>query len=388
MHKLKRLLFILLYIVVVLLFPLSECGGSGEEGNRDTVIKAGSTAIEIPIRSNSKNLSDDSITTSRENAITRAVQQISPTVVGITVFSIQKRRIDPLFSYFIPEKVQGFGSGFFISPDGLILTNEHVIHNAQKIFVTTTAQKQYEAELVGKDALYDVALLKIEGENFPYIRLGNSDDVIIGEWVIALGNPFGLFQIGLKPTVTVGVVSATGMDFKSSIEGRSYEDMIQTDAAINEGNSGGPLVNSLGQCIGINTFIFTGSKYSEGSVGIGFAIPINRVKQILPDLKRIGRVNRPYHIGIRVENINWVVAFMLGISQRDGVIVSKVEKDSPAERAGIRRDDIIVEINDMRVHNRSEYERIINSIDFASSPKLKMIIFRNGRLYEAAILLD
>jgi len=257
-----------------------------------------------------------------------------------------------------------------------------------KIVVTTTDGKQYEAESIGEDATYDVALLKIEGEGFPYIPLGNSDDIIIGEWVIALGNPFGLFDVSSKPTVTVGVVSATGMNFGGAIEGRSYQDMIQTDASINGGNSGGPLVNSLGHCIGINTFIFTGSNYSDGSIGIGFALPISRVKSILPDLQNIGRVDRSFSTGLEVENLNRLEAMMLGISRRDGVIVSRVARRSPAQDAGLEEGDVIVAIDEERVHSTTDVQKIINSLDIREKQQLKLTIYRKGKLQEVELKLE
>jgi serine protease Do len=245
------------------------------------------------------------ITESRGNAITMAVSRVSPAVVGINVIQIQRyiQRSpfdnDPFWGMFFQpreyqQRVKGLGSGFFISSEGYVLTNEHVVENATKIIVTTTDRKEYNAVLAGKDMLYDVALLKIEGSGFPFIPLGDSDDVLIGEWAIAFGNPFGLFNVNSKPTVTVGVVSATGMDFQGAlkIENRSYNGMIQTDAAINGGNSGGPLVNSLGECIGINTFIISGSDYQKTSIGIGFAIPTaeNRISvQKYDGLRSLGQ---------------------------------------------------------------------------------------------------
>ena len=276
------------------------------------------------------------ITASRDNAITRAVKETSAAVVGINVTQVQRYRTyspfedDPFWGwYFQPreyeQRVKGLGSGFLISPEGYILTNEHVVHNATEIIITTTDGRQYEAKEVGTDFTYDVALLKINGGPFEFIPLGDSENLIIGEWVIALGNPFGLFDINSNPTVTVGVISAVGMNFmgKYQIEDRIYTDMIQTDAAINGGNSGGPLVNSMGQCIGINTFIFSGSS-QKTSIGIGFAIPINRVKRILPDLKTIGQVDRSFKTGLEVENISYIAARMLGINTNDGVLVTKV----------------------------------------------------------------
>jgi len=345
---------------------------------------------------NNSQVVDQEIFQSRQNAITRAIAQVSPAVVGINVVQIRRYvesspfENDPFWGLFFPQreylqKVKSLGSGFLISQDGYVLTNEHVIHQASQIVVTTTEGKRYNAAVVGADFKHDVALLKIKGKNFPYISLGNSDDIIIGEWVIALGNPFGLFNVGSKPTVTVGVVSATGMDFKGelAIEGRSYKGMIQTDAAINGGNSGGPLVNSLGQCIGINTLIISGSQYEKTSVGIGFAIPINRVKKILPDLKKIGHLKKSFQTGLEVANINWLMARMLGISSRDGVIVTRVARESAAEQAGIQIGDVIVAVNNERIHSTHEFERAVNSAN--KKENLFLTIFRDGNLYRVVL---
>ena len=362
-------------------------------------LNAGAPAIADVSLEDDGQIIDDGISQTRQNAITRAVTNISPAVVGINVVQIRRYvqrspfEDDPFWRYFYPrrefeQRVKGLGSGFIISPEGYILTNEHVVHEAVKIVVTTTDGKQYEADSIGEDATYDVALLKIEGKDFPYIPLGNSDDIIIGEWVIALGNPFGLFDVSSKPTVTVGVVSATGMNFGGAIEGRSYQDMIQTDASINGGNSGGPLVNSLGHCIGINTFIFTGSNYSDGSIGIGFALPISRVKSILPDLKNIGRVDRSFSTGLEVENLNRLEAMMLGISRRDGVIVTRIARRSPAQDAGLEEGDVIVAIDDERVHSTTDVQKIINSLDIREKQQLKLTIYRKGKLQEVELKLE
>jgi serine protease Do len=190
--------------------------------------------------------------------------------------------------------------------------------------------------------------------------------------------------------VTVGVISAIGMNFKGelSIEGRSYVDMIQTDAAINGGNSGGPLVNSLGQCIGINTFIISGSQYNKTSVGIGFAVPINRVKKILPDLKNIGHVDRSFQTGLEVDNINWLVARMLGISSRDGVIISRVAKSSAAEKAGLEEGDVIVSIDGERVRSTADVQQIINAFDVTESASMSLKVFRKGELFDVDLILE
>src|SRR5690606_27428087 len=173
---------------------------------------------------------------------------------------------------------------------------------ASEITVTLTDGSHHDAKIIGSDAISDICLIKIEGSNFPYIDLGDSEDIIIGEWVIALGNPFGLFDLNDKPTVTVGVVSALGMNLEP-INNRFYLNMIQTDAAINGGNSGGPLVNSLGEVIGMNTLIFTAGG-TQGNIGLGFAIPINKIKRIVKELKENGKIDRDFDIGLRIQSID------------------------------------------------------------------------------------
>ena len=386
--------------ILFVVFLFGQC--SKERGHQEKgPVQVATPAITLPELAGNRQIINENISESRQNAITRAVSRVSPAVVGINVVQIRRyvQRSpfddDPFWRMFFrpyeyQQKVKGLGSGFLISPDGYILTNEHVVHQASEIVVTTTEGRQFKAESIGEDFTYDVALLKIEGEDFPYIPLGNSDDVIIGEWVIALGNPFGLFDVSSKPTVTVGVISALDMDFKGDlqIQGRSYQDMIQTDASINGGNSGGPLVNSLGQVIGINAVIISGSEYQRTSIGIGFAIPINRVKKILPDLKNIGRVDRSFQTGLEVENLSWLVARMLGISQRDGVIVSRVARGSPAEQAGLDVGDVIVTIDGKRVRSTTDVQNIINAVDVTETKSLTLRVLKEGELYEVKLRLE
>jgi serine protease Do len=297
----------------------------------------------------------ETVSTSRQNAITRTVALVSPAVVGINVTEVRTYRYrspwgdDPFFHFFgdqqFTQRVQELGSGFLISADGYIVTNDHVAGNAKEITVTLTNGEKYKAELVGTDPVSDIALLKISGKAFPSLRLGNSDDVIIGEWAIAFGNPFGLFDVNNKPTVTVGVVSATGMNLQEQ-EGRVYKGMIQTDAAINAGNSGGPLVNTLGEVIGVNAVIYTPN---QGSIGLGFAIPINRVKGIVAQLKRSGKIERSFWTGLEIQSLDSRLARYFGVQQGQGVIVSDVQRGSPAERAGFLTGDIITSVNDEKV---------------------------------------
>jgi len=388
-------------IILILFFALSAGFNCRQS---EPIIKnlPDSQADRAPVThlTNSQQMIQERISNSRENAITMAVNNVSPAIVGINVVQIRRYRQhpfedDPFWGYFFrpreyEQKVKGLGSGFLISPDGYILTNEHVVHEASEIIVTTTDGEQYEAESIGEDMNYDVALLKIKGNDFPYISLGNSDDIITGEWAIALGNPFGLFDVNTKPTVTVGVISALGMDFQGElkIEGRTYENMIQTDASINSGNSGGPLVNSLGECIGINTFILSGGNYSQGSIGIGFAIPINRVKQILPDLKTIGRVDRSFQTGLIVENLNVLTARMLGINPRDGVIVSRITEGTPADEAGLEISDVIVAIDNIRVRSTSDVQRIIDALDVTQIEHIDLQVYRKGNLINRKLRLE
>jgi len=316
----------------------------------------------------------------RRNAITRAVAAASPAVVGINVIQLRQYRQvspfgdDPFWRQFFPdrnysEQVAGLGSGFLISPDGYILTNDHVAGNAKDITVTLTSGKKYKATLVGTDLITDIALLKIDGKDLPFLPLGRSDDVIVGEWVIALGNPFGLFDINDKPTVTVGVVSNTGVKLEAQ-DGKAYRDMIQTDAAINSGNSGGPLVNALGEVIGVNSVIFTPN---QGNIGLGFAIPINRVKSIVAELRRSGKIEREFWTGLEIQAVDRRIARYLGLDRVQGVIVSDVKRPSPAEQAGFRVGDVIVEVNGETIADEASLIALTDEARTGDVLKMKVI---------------
>jgi serine protease Do len=339
----------------------------------------------------------DEISNSRQNAITRAVAAASPTVVGINVTSVRTyyRRSpffdDPFFRQFfgdeeIQKKVQSLGSGFIVSPDGYIITNQHVVENALEIIVTREGGRQYVAEKIGEDITSDVALLKIDGKDLPYARLGNSDDVIIGEWAIALGNPFGLFDISSKPTVTVGVISAVDQDFGRQ-EDRVYEDMIQTDAAINGGNSGGPLVNSQGEVIGMNAWIISGSETMSANIGLGFAIPINRVKRVFTDLLNYGRVDRSFWTGIHYDVVTPNIARYLGLKTTRGAIVSEIDNNSPAEKAGLEVGDVIFAINGRDINNFNDITTIIDNLDLKAGDALEFRIYRPRRFLTIRVKL-
>ncbi len=266
-----------------------------------------------------------------------------------------------------------------ISPDGYVLTNFHVIENAIEITVTLTGGYEYDAEVIGIDKTTDLALLKLDGRNFPYAELGDSDEIIIGEWVIALGNPFNLFDISDQPTASAGIISATHMNFGRQESGRVFQNMIQTDAAINPGNSGGPLINANGDVIGINTFIFTGNNQYQGSIGIGFAIPINQAIEIAEELKTDGRVNRSFTTGLRVQTLTRNLARALELEISSGVIIVDVEEGSPAERARLETGDVITKVAGRLIQDSRDIRNIISELDKRSGDILKLKVFREGK---------
>jgi len=325
------------------------------------------------------------ISQERHNAITKAIEKVSPAIVGINVEEVREIRNpffdDPFFRQFFgqdyPQRqvIRGLGSGFLISDDGYILTNDHVAGNATKISVTLTSGETVDAKVVGSDPVTDIALLKIEKNNLPYVNLANSDNVIIGEWVIALGNPFGLFEINSKPTVTVGVVSAVNMK-ASGGENRVYKDMIQTDASINSGNSGGPLVDVEGNVIGMNTIIYTGGSFSSGSIGVGFAISSNRVKKISEELKAKGKIDRNFDVGFRIQGIDDRIAKYYGLKDKNGVIVTQIIKGGISDQAGLKPEDIIIGVNNEKVRDQQDLIYAVN--DLRVGDVLKLTVLRDG----------
>jgi len=333
---------------------------------------------------NQKDQNNDEITNSRSNIITETVKNVSPSIVGINVIEIREYK-DPFFSFFddpffqrffgnrgtYNQEVKGLGSGYIISSDGYIVTNDHVAGNATKITVTLTDGRSFDAKIIGTDNASDICLLKIDGDDLPFVTLGNSDDIIIGEWVIALGNPFGLFELNDKPTVTVGVVSATGMNL-DAINDRFYLNMIQTDASINGGNSGGPLVNSLGEVIGMNTLIFT-SGNNSGSIGLGFAIPVNKIKRIIEELKEKGSIDRNFEIGMRIQTIDEGIASYYHLKSAKGVIVTKIYPNTPAEKGGIEVGDIIIEVEGFKINNENSIFSVFHEFRTGQTITVKII---------------
>jgi len=255
------------------------------------------------------------------------------------------------------QRRQGKGSGFIVSRDGYIVTNNHVVEGAEKIVVRLLDKRQLEAKIIGADAKTDVALLKIEAENLPFASLGDSDRLKVGEWVLAIGNPFGLDH-----TVTAGIVSAKGR----IIGAGPYDDFIQTDASINPGNSGGPLFNFNGEVVGMNTAIIAQAQ------GIGFAVPVNVVKSIITQIKDKGKVVRA-ELGVLIQPVTKELAQSFGLKETKGALISQVMPNSAAEKAGLRRGDIIIEFNGRKVDEFNDLPKMVASQPVGSKAKVKVI---------------
>ena len=273
-------------------------------------------------------------------------------------------------------KQTGQGSGFLISKDGFILTNTHVVGDAEKITVRLTDGREFIAKRIGADSKTEVALIKIDGKDLPSLSIGDSAKLEIGEWVIAIGNPFGL-----KETLTVGVVSAKG---RNNMGITDYEDFIQTDAAINPGNSGGPLLNIDGDVVGINTAIFS---QSGGYMGIGFAVPIDMAMQVKDQLVSHGKVTRGY-IGIYMNpvELNEQMAQSFGYKEKTGVLIADIQKDGPADKAGLLSGDIIMELNGKKIEDPATFRRTISTI--VPKQKAKLLIFRDGKTKTVTVIVE
>ncbi|MFQ6109176.1 MAG: Do family serine endopeptidase [Candidatus Aminicenantales bacterium] len=312
---------------------------------------------------------------------------VGPAVLKIEAERVEKRRtigfgeewpFDDFWNRFfgIPREREqeyrstAYGTGFFISPDGYILTNNHIVENAIKVTVFSVNRKEYRAKVVGTDNKTDLALLKVEGRNLPFAKLGDSARLKVGEWVLAIGNP-----LGMEHTVTAGIVSAKGRQLAGSLNVPDYQDFIQTDAAINRGNSGGPLVNMEGEVVGITSNILSPT---GGNIGIGFAIPSNLAKKIVKQLKEKGRVIRGY-LGVQIQPtpITEDQRKILELKSTKGALIIGVEPGYPAEKAGLKRYDVVVEINGEPVEGPNDLRFKIAEISPGTEIEIKII--RDGK---------
>jgi serine protease Do len=310
---------------------------------------------------------------SRRTALVNAVERASKAVVSINVTARREARArSPWDFFFVPERsrvVEGYGTGFVIRPDGIIVTNQHVVGNAERVVVTLPDGTDLPASVLGEDPLTDIAVLQVKRQGLPTVSAGRSDDLMIGEWVVAMGNPYAFLLGNSEPTVTVGVVSATNRNILPSGEQTGlYFDMIQTDAAINPGNSGGPLTNALGEVVGVNSSIFSSS---GGSVGLGFAIPIERALRVADEIIRHGSVRRAW-VGLEVEG----ASAMRDWKRAGGVKVTSVAPGGPAAKASLREGDVLTEANGRPLRNYLDWEAVKLDLHVGDSVLLAV---RSGR---------
>jgi serine protease Do len=311
---------------------------------------------------------------SRRTAIVTAAERVAPAVVSVNVVRRERQVAGGWSLFFGPREfertVQGLGSGFIVSTEGIVITNQHVVAGAEQIVVTARDGTDYPATLLGEDPLTDIAVLRIEGDGLPTAPLGSAHALVIGEWVIAIGNPFGYLFGNSEPTVTAGVVSGVGRNLlPSGDQSGVYVDMIQTDAAINPGNSGGPLVNALGEVVGVNSNILS---RSGGSEGIGFAIPIERALRVMRELVEHGTVRRAW-VGVDVAGAD----AMRDWKQQGGLAVLSVAEGSPASRAGIRGGDVLVESRGRTIRTFLDWEAV--KLDVSPGDTLSVVVARDGR---------
>lgn len=277
-----------------------------------------------------------------------------------------------------PQIERGLGSGVIVSADGTVMTNHHVVDGAEKITVLMSDNRSFQAKVVGTDKPSDLAVLKIDAQNLPFLSLGNSDSVRVGDIVLAIGNPLGIGQ-----TVTAGIISAKGR--RTGLSDGSYEDFLQTDAPINRGNSGGALVNLAGELIGINSQILSPGGANGGNIGIGFSIPSNMAKSVLEQLLKDGKVHRGM-LGINIQNVTEDTAKALDLKDNSGVLVSNVKTGSAADKAGIKRGDIITAINGEKLEDSNVLRNKVAGT--APGTSIKLTIMRDGKESEVSATLD
>jgi serine protease Do len=324
----------------------------------------------------------------KSSSFSDIVKVISPVVANIsTKKTVSNQNTSPFSRFFDvpfqdllepfdrPRKweEQSLGSGVVVSSDGIIITNYHVVEKADEIKVTLYDQQNYTGEIIGKDPKTDLAIIKISAKNLPAINWGDSDGLQVGEFVLAFGNPYSLGH-----TVTMGIVSALG---RANVGIADYEDFIQTDAAINPGNSGGPLVNIKGELIGINTAIFS---RTGGYQGIGFAVPSNMAKSVMTQLIKDGKVTRGW-LGVTIQNLTPELAKEFGLKKSAGALVTEIFKGSPAEKAKLKRGDVILELNDKHINNVESLRNVVSQSKVGGTIKLKVL--RDGKTINISVLI-
>ncbi len=274
-----------------------------------------------------------------------------------------------------PRQQMSMGSGFFISADGYIVTNNHVVEGAEKVLVRMSDRREFDAEVVGTDPRSDIALLKVEGSGLPKLTLADEDDLEVGEWVLAIGSPFGLDY-----SVTAGIVSAMGRSLPTE-QNENYVPFIQTDVAINPGNSGGPLFNLDGEVVGVNSQIYT---RSGGSIGLSFAIPASVVRNVVEQLKTDGRVTRGW-LGVTIQDVNRTLAESFGLDRPRGALIAEVAKDSPAEKAGLQAGDVILRFDGNDILTSADLPHVVGLIAPGTEVKVEIIRDQKKRRIELEV---
>ncbi|MDG5767986.1 DegQ family serine endoprotease [Balneolales bacterium ANBcel1] len=382
-------------VLLIIRFPLGM--GMGSDPDTPYDFRSNGDPVVTELQEESKDL-----LLRFNNAMVNLADVAKPTVVMVsTERTVRARSSGSMFDFFGPFRddpffrdhpffrdrgrgqereyqQRGLGSGVIVSDDGYILTNHHVIAQADTIKVTLINQREIPATVVGSDPRTDVAVLKINAENLPYMRFGDSEELQVGEMVMAIGSPLGA---ALAHTVTQGIVSAKGRDLEL-LGSEGYENFIQTDAAINRGNSGGPLINMRGELIGINTAI---ASQSGGFQGIGFAIPSNMARNVMESIIQTGRVVRGY-IGIRFQPMSESIARALELPDDRGVLVTEVQSESPAEAAGIQPEDVITRFNGRRIDSGSDFRR--NVAEKMPGTEITLTLVRDGQEIELSVTLD
>ena len=333
--------------------------------------------------------SQNSVVQQFSDSFADVAEQAKPAVVTIITDKIMKVPNNDLYFFFNPYmdpngereyKTNALGSGVIVDArNGYIITNNHVVEDMDNIKVKLFDKREYKAEIMGTDPKSDLAILKIEADNLRQLKLGDSDKLRVGEWVMAVGSPF---SENLSHTVTTGIVSAMGRS--NIIRGQSYEDFIQTDAAINPGNSGGALLNMKGELIGINTAIATGG-YEKSNRGVGFAIPSNMTERIMSDLIDKGYVTRSW-LGVYIQPLDADAAKALEMNSRDGALVTQVVGDSPAELGGVQEGDVIIRFDNKNITDPSNLRNIVSLMPPGS--KSDVVVFRNGSKKNLSVVLQ
>ena len=326
------------------------------------------------------------ILTKTGEAMASVVEAVKPAVVNISTVKTVRLRDpffdDPFFRRFFGEpfgiprerRQTGLGSGVIVDPSGYILTNNHVIRGADEIKVTLFDKREFKGKVIGTDPKTDLAVVKIDAKDLPYIELGDSDKLKVGELVIAIGNPYGLNQ-----TVTMGIVSATG---RANVGIADYEDFIQTDAAINPGNSGGALVNARGELVGINTAIFS---TTGGYQGIGFAIPSNMAKVVMEQLIKNKKVIRGW-LGVSIQALTPDMKKHFGLKEDRGVVINQIFENSPAEKAGLKEEDIILQYNGKDITDPTQLRNLVANTPPGKEVELK--VFRDGKVFSVKVTIE